>query len=120
MRFDNTGGMFAVRADWNGVVVLTGTNNAITGSGQWGVSGSPFGTIYASGATLTVTGWAASAALWQVDQGRIEAASVTFIGTATGMRYSAGYSGIINTAGGGANYFPGTVAGTTAAGGQYV
>ena len=45
---------------------------------------------------------------------------MTFIGTATGMRYSAGYSGIINTAGGGANYFPGTVAGTTAAGGQYV
>jgi hypothetical protein len=120
MRFDNTSGMFSVRSDWNGVVVLNGTNNAITGSGVYGICAGPFGTIYVTGSTLTVTGWAASTALWYADQGRIEAASVTFVGTATGTRYLAGYNSIINTSGGGANYFPGTVAGVTTTGGQYV
>jgi hypothetical protein len=120
MRFDQTGGMFAVRSDWNGVAVLTGTNNAVTGSGVWGIAAGPFGTIYASGATLTVTGWAATNALWYADQGRIEATAMTFTGTATGQRYTAGYNGVIDTAGGGPNYLPGTIAGALTAGGQYV
>jgi hypothetical protein len=120
MRFDNTGGMFSVRSDWNGVVVLTGTNNAITGSGTWGIAAGPFGTIYLSGATLNVTGWAATNSLWYADQGRMEVVSVTFTGTATGQRYTAGYNGVIDTAGGGPNYLPGTIAGALTAGGQYV
>jgi hypothetical protein len=40
-------------------------------------------------------------------------------GGATGKRYVAELNGVINTFGGGANYFPGNVAGTTATGGQY-
>lgn len=44
----------------------------------------------------------------------------TFSGSATGTRYSAQQNGIINTNGGGANYFPGNSAGSTATGGQYV
>lgn len=40
-------------------------------------------------------------------------------GSATGTRYSASLNGIINTNGGGANHFPGDVAGVTATGGQY-
>lgn len=40
-------------------------------------------------------------------------------GTATGMRYSASANGCINVFGGGASYFPGSVAGSTATGGQY-
>lgn len=43
-----------------------------------------------------------------------------FTGTATGKRYSAVSNGVIDTNGGGANYFPGNVAGTTATGGQYL
>jgi hypothetical protein len=43
----------------------------------------------------------------------------TISGSATGTRYSASMNGIIQTNGAGANYFPGTVAGTTATGGQY-
>jgi hypothetical protein len=39
--------------------------------------------------------------------------------TPTGTRYSAVMGGIIDTQGGGANYFPGTIAGTLASGGQY-
>ena len=41
-------------------------------------------------------------------------------GVCTGLRYKAELNGIINTYGGGANFLPGTVAGTTATGGQYV
>lgn len=42
------------------------------------------------------------------------------IGVATGRRYAVDTNAIINTFGGGANYFPGTVAGTIGNGGQYV
>ena len=41
-------------------------------------------------------------------------------GTATGIRYSASRNSIIDTGGGGAEYFPGDTAGTTASGGQYL
>lgn len=40
-------------------------------------------------------------------------------GNVTGSRYFADLNGIINTLGGGANFFPGTIAGTTQTGGQY-
>ena len=45
--------------------------------------------------------------------------SVTFSGTVTGKRYDVVENGLVKTYGGGASYFPGTVAGTTATGGQY-
>ena len=41
-------------------------------------------------------------------------------GTFTGKRFSATFNGIINTYGAGVNALPGTVAGTTSSGGQYV
>ena len=44
----------------------------------------------------------------------------TFSGTVTGTRYKAVSGGVIDTSGGGANYFPGTIAGTVTAGGIYV
>lgn len=40
-------------------------------------------------------------------------------GNATGPRYNATLNGVINTNGGGANYYPGSVAGTIATGGIY-
>lgn len=43
----------------------------------------------------------------------------TMSGAATGKRYLAELNGVIQTFGGGANYFPGDVAGTIATGGQY-
>jgi hypothetical protein len=43
----------------------------------------------------------------------------TFSGSATGTRYAASMNSIISTNGGGANYFPGTVAGSVSTGGQY-
>lgn len=43
-----------------------------------------------------------------------------FSGAATGTRYYAAANGVINTNGAGANFFPGSVAGSTALGGQYL
>lgn len=43
-----------------------------------------------------------------------------FTGAATGQRYYANANGVINTFGGGANYFPGSAIGAVASGGQYV
>ena len=53
--------------------------------------------------------------------GYIEANSCTFTnpGNVSGGRYQAFLNGAIYTNGGGATYFPGTVAGTTSSGGQY-
>ena len=43
----------------------------------------------------------------------------TLGGTVTGQKYNAQLNGVINTVGQGVNYFPGTIAGATATGGQY-
>lgn len=44
----------------------------------------------------------------------------TFTGTVMGKRYGVTTNGVINVQGAGANFFPGTVAGTAVSGGQYV
>lgn len=46
--------------------------------------------------------------------------AVTWSGGATGVRYLASGNAVINTGGGGANYFPGDSAGSTATGAQYL
>jgi len=121
IRVDNTGGMFHARADWAGMLVLPpATTLTLTGSGLWGVFAGLFGTVYISNATVNVTGWSATQPLWYCDQGRLEAGNVTFAGSATGIRYGGNTNGIINTGGGGVNYFPGTVAGSGVNGGQYI
>lgn len=52
--------------------------------------------------------------------GFLQIEGATFSGSATGTRYVANTNGVINTNGGGASYFPGSIAGSTASGGQYV
>jgi hypothetical protein len=66
--------------------------------------GSPAFTIfaYASNASILYTG------------------SVVYSGTVTGKRYYAEVGGILNTNGGGSNYFPGNSAGSVSTGGQYI
>lgn len=56
------------------------------------------------------------------EAGVINGAGLTFTlgaNTVTGTRYSATINGVIDSNGGGANFFPGTIAGATATGGQY-
>lgn len=53
--------------------------------------------------------------------GNIQAVGSTFPGSnVIGIRYGASLNAIINTSGGGANYFSGNSAGSTSTGGQYV
>lgn len=72
--------------------------------------------------TITTPISVASAFAQVTQQGGIyfNAPSATFSGAAvTGVRYTAGLNGVISTNGGGANFFPGSVAGSTSTGGQY-
>ncbi len=52
--------------------------------------------------------------------GVLQVVAHNFTGSATGPRYDADTNGVINTFGGGANFFPGDAPGSTATGGQYV
>lgn len=71
--------------------------------------------------TVTVSGtpaWGTACAYTSMT-GVIYSSGPVWSGAATGTRYSASLNGVINSGGGGANYFPGDVAGSTATGGQY-
>lgn len=77
-----------------------------------------------SGSTVTVINSVSFATAFMNANtlGSINAVSMTFAGsgTVTGLKYDATSNAVINTAGGGAGYFPGSVAGSTATGGQYI
>jgi hypothetical protein len=85
-------------------VVTTPNAHTITLTGTPGYSTSGGGFVYCDRTSLVsiVTG------------------NTTFSGSATGKRYNVQSNGVIFTGGGGATYFPGNVAGTTATGGQYL
>jgi hypothetical protein len=81
------------------------------------------GGIISTGQTaLTLVGTpnfsAAFAVVQQVASIQIPFSSIT--GPATGQRFSASLNGTINTNGSGVNYYPGSIAGATATGGQYI
>jgi hypothetical protein len=80
------------------------------------------GAISASGRTVTLSGTPAfaSAFAWcDRGLGYFSIFSMTFSGSATGKRYTVNNCGVCFTNGGGSTYLPGSVAGTTATGGQY-
>ncbi|WP_407146225.1 hypothetical protein [Bradyrhizobium sp. ORS 86] len=70
--------------------------------------------------TYTVPVTFSTAQVWAYQGGEVQFvyASTTNPGNASGKRYQSDYQGMIQTNGGGVNYYPGTVAGTTN-GGQY-
>lgn len=72
--------------------------------------------------TITITGTPAfgSSFILCGTLGLFDGFSITFSGSATGVRYNVYGNSVIFTNGGGATYFPGGTAGTTATGGQYI
>lgn len=72
--------------------------------------------------TVTLTGTPAFSSQFVNANGLcfVYAVGITFTGAATGSRYNVAQNGVINTDGGGANYFPGNSVGTSSTGGQYV
>ena len=82
------------------------------------------GNIYVSGTrTITISGaptFNAFVRSSRVSSITIPSSTVTITGSATGGRYTVDANAVIHTAGGGASYFPGTVAGSLTTGGQYL
>lgn len=97
-------------------------NYSITGGASAHMNSSAPGSIIdISEWTVTLTGTPAfgSAFVKTSLLGCVRAASVTFTGSATGVRYNATGNSVITGSGGVTTYFPGNSAGSTATGGQY-
>lgn len=77
--------------------------------------------IDCTGATWTASGTAAQgvAFAFATGLGQVFAFLNSSSGTFTGPRYNASVNAVVQTNGGGASYFPGNSAGSTATGGQY-
>lgn len=103
----------------NGGVATAAGNYSITGpaSRHWWVRNG--GVMIADFRTVTLSGSPAFTSFALCQQGTILCGVMVFFGVATGSRYAAQLNGVINTAGGGANYLPGSTAGSSATGGQY-
>ncbi|AYO83568.1 hypothetical protein EBB05_15695 [Methylobacterium brachiatum] len=93
----------------------------MAGSIAYGLNSIPGGNIVIGGVVTMNSAPNFTQTFANALSGVIQAASgAGFIGSATGTRYYSAANGIINTNGGGANFFPGSVAGSTALGGQYL
>lgn len=106
-----------------GAIVRAVANYAITGNAERHINATSGGKFLPSTAiTVTLTGTPAfSTAFVQANRlGSIQGSSITYSGSATGKRYDSQGNSCIFTNGGGANFFPGDVAGTTTADGEYL
>jgi hypothetical protein len=119
-RFGSCGSV-QVNVFTGGIAEVTGSAVTFTGSTPYALFASNGGYIWMPGATVTVTGLALTGGFIVAGEcGTIDAGGCTFVGSATGPRYVATLNGVINTNGGGANYFPGDAVGSVGLGGQYV
>jgi hypothetical protein len=108
----------------NGGAIIANSSYSITGGASLhAIASNPGATVVInSGITVTLTGTPAfSTAFADAGYlGMVSGSGVTFSGSATGPRYGATVNGVVNSGGGGANYFPGSVAGSVANGGVYL
>jgi hypothetical protein len=80
----------------------------------------PGGYISFADSALTLTGTPNFGGAFAVaNEGIVSCYGCSFSGAATGSRYSVGLNGVIETNGAGANYLPGSAAGSFGSGGQY-
>jgi hypothetical protein len=116
------GGIAALVARRNGTINIQG-GQGLTFANSWtqGLFQATQGGVInlqgigLSGSTFTATVATAIASMG----GIINAGPAAMTGTGTGTRHSATLNGVINSNGGGASMFAGTVAGTVATGGQF-
>lgn len=110
----------SARAD--GVVKLDGSYT-INGGALWHIRAAAKGTIeYTAAGTVTLSGTPAfTTAFAAADRSSLitTTATPTYSGAATGARYTSTLNSVIYTSAGGATFFPGNSAGSTATGGQY-
>jgi hypothetical protein len=92
----------------------------ISGAAVDHIAASQLGLVLTNGSTVTLTGTPAFSLYCVIDSCSVYyATGMTFVGGATGYRYGVSNNSVILTGGGGANYFPGTLAGSATTGGQY-
>jgi hypothetical protein len=119
-----TGGAYQyhIVADRNGVAVFDGSYTISGGAGCHFCAARQGQILGGAAITVTVSGTPAFGLMfaWSTFVGVMHNMSfITFSGGATGKRYASDYCSVIHVEGGGPNFFPGDVAGTTAYGGQY-
>lgn len=103
-----------------GATIVCKGNYTISGGAVLHYQANLGGLINCSGFTVTLTGTPAFGAFADSEgASNVFSSALSFSGSATGQRYFAALNGVINTNGGGPNYFPGNSAGATATGGQY-
>lgn len=107
----------------SGEVNLSG-NQTITGAANSHLSATYAGRIFTSAygaTTTTISGTPAFATAFALASrlGQILNFGTTYSGSATGVRYSSTLNALVDSSGGGASYFPGNSAGSTATGGLY-
>lgn len=116
------GGTEAMNVDYGAYVSGAGGSLAVIANYTTFISLSGGANINLFGATLTLTGtpaWSV-AFIYQVSPSFAQLSSMTFSGSATGVRYNINGNGVTQTNGGGASYLPGGTAGSTSTGGQYL
>lgn len=98
----------------NGSQFFGQNNYTISGSAAIHIQAGVNSNVSTNGATVTLTGTPAFSTAYVVanDNATIEAIGMTFTGSATGSRYAVSNNAVINTNGGGVNYFPGNAGGT--------
>lgn len=116
----NTCQRYHIEATGKAIITLVGADTIVA-------SDTPLAHIYlsaraglvATNQTTTLTGTPTFTNFIMVAASDYAVWNHTFVGSASGTRYSVTLNGTINTYGKGATHFPGSVAGTTATGGQY-
>ena len=104
-----------------GAYVEVISNYTISGGAPWHWIGQGESVLSCSSKTITLSGTPSFSAEFTRNNGSyFNIPGNTFSGSATGTRYLAQLCGSIITNGGGASYLPGSVAGSTATGGQYI
>lgn len=114
------GGGVHMQAANRSYIDLRGANYTISGGAVAHYQAQQNSEILCTGTTVTVTGTPAfTTAFCRCFRNSVIGATSTFSGSATGQRYSIFQLGSVFTFGG-ANHFPGSTAGGTSGGGQYV
>lgn len=109
-----------VSPDQNGSIRADG-NYTISGSATYHYAAANTGVFEANAITITIVGALVFVifALAQ-DLGLLRTTALNFVGACTGTRYFGNGNAVIQTFGGGANFFPGNVGGAVINGAQYL
>lgn len=111
----------AIEVAFGSVVVSSGVSHTISGNLAAFVSALSQASVFIQVGTVTLVGTPAITSFISCLSSSVQFSAITFAGTgATGTRYSVAENGVVKTGGGGASYFPGSIAGVASTGGQYL